>query len=205
MKAFPSAALCVALALLAGPAPAATPAAMDVVRGFYAALLQTMQQGPALGAGGRYEHLAPVVDNTFDLGLMTRLAVGSGWDSLTPAQQEQVTKAFGRYVAATYADRFDRYSGERFEVADEKDFPGGLIVETRIVKSDGKPVAINYLMRRDADSWHIADVYLDGSISELAVRRSEFSAILRDQGIAGLIAALNKKSDLLSRPAATAS
>jgi phospholipid transport system substrate-binding protein len=205
MKALPSAALCVALTLLAGRVPAATPDAIDVVRGFYAALLQTMQQGSALGVGGRYEHLAPVVDNTFDLGLMTRLSVGSGWDSATPAQQQRVTEAFGRYIAATYADRFDRYSGERFDVAGEKDFAGGLIVQTRIVKSDGEPVAINYLMRRDGDNWHIADVYLGGTISELAVRRSEFSAILRDHGIAGLIAALNKKSDLLSRSAATTS
>jgi phospholipid transport system substrate-binding protein len=205
MKAFPSAALCVALALLAGRVPAATPDAIDVVRGFYAALLQTMQQGPALGAGGRYKHLAPVVDNTFDLGLMTRLAVGSGWDSATPAQQQRVTEALGRYIAATYADRFDRYSGERFEVAGETDFAGGLIVQTRIIKSDGEPVAINYLMRRDGDNWHIADVYLGGTISELAVRRSEFSAILRDHGIAGLIAALNNKSDRLSGSAAGAS
>ena len=114
-------------------------------------------------------------------------------------------EAFGRYIAATYADRFERYSSERVGVADEKEFAGSLIVETRIVKSDGEPVAINYLMRREGNNWHIAEVHLDGTISELAVRRSEFFAILRDQGIAGLIAALNKKSDLLSGSAATAS
>jgi phospholipid transport system substrate-binding protein len=206
MKALRStAALGLALALAAGRASAAPPDAIAVVRGFYATLLQTMRQGPALGPGGRYERLAPIVHNTFDLRFMTRLAVGPGWASLSSAQQQHVTEAFGRYVAATYADRFDRYSGERFEVADEKAFGGGLIVETRIVDADAKPVAIDYMMRRGAAGWRVSDVYLDGTISELATRRSEFAAILRDRGIAGLIAALNQKSDLLSASAADAS
>jgi phospholipid transport system substrate-binding protein len=101
--------------------------------------------------------------------------------------------ATARHPSALSPDEPDRW----------KDFAGSLIVETRIVKSDGKPVAINYLMRGEAEGWHIADVYLDGTISELAVRRSEFSTIMRDQGIAGLISVLNKKSDLLSGSAAT--
>jgi phospholipid transport system substrate-binding protein len=205
MKAFRCAAVGLALVLVGGRALAAPPDAIDVVRGFYATLLQTMRQGPALGPAGRYEHLAPAVHDAFDLGFMTRLAVGPSWASLSSAEQQRVTEAFGRYVAATYADRFDRYSGERFEVADEKTFGGGQIVETRIVASDGKPVAIDYAMRRDGEGWRVSDVYLDGTISELAARRSEFSAILRDRGIAGLITALNEKSDLLSGSAANAS
>jgi phospholipid transport system substrate-binding protein len=205
MKAFRTAAIGLALVLVAGRALAAPPAAIEVVRGFYAALLQTMRQGPALGPAGRYEHLAPAVRNTFDLGFMTRLAVGPGWASLSSVEQQRVTEAFGRYVAATYADRFDRYSGERFEVVDEKAFAGGLIIETRIVAADGKPVAIDYALRPDAEGWRVSDVYLDGTISELAARRSEFSAILRDRGIAGLITALNMKSDRLSGSAANAS
>lgn len=205
MKTSASAALGLALALVAGRAEAAPPDGIDVVRGFYAALLQTMRQGPALGAAGRYEHLAPVVPKTFDLAFMTRLAVGPAWAALSSAQQHRVAEAFERYVAATYADRFDRYSGERLEVIDEKAFGGGLIVETRIVDADGKPVAIDCVMRRSAQGWRVSDVYLDGAISELAARRSEFSSILRDRGIAGLITTLNQKSDLLSRSAANAS
>ena len=205
MKAFAATAIALALALVAGRAPAAPPEAIDVVRGFYVALLQTMREGPALGPGGRYEHLAPVVHNTFDLDFMTRLAVGPGWSSLSSGQQQRVTEAFGRYVAATYADRFDRYSGERLEVIGEKAFGSGVIVETRIGSADGEHVAIAYAMRRGAEGWRVFDVYLDGTISELSARRSEFSAILRDRGIVGLITALNQKSDLLSRSPANAS
>jgi phospholipid transport system substrate-binding protein len=186
-----------ALGLAAGQAEAA-PAASDVVRGFYASLLETMRQGPELGAGGRYGKLAPLVRDSFDVAAMTRLVVGASWQAAAPAQRQRVTEAFERYVAATYADRFDNYSGERFEVIDQKPFGPGVVVETRIVKSDGEPVAVDYLMRQVGEDWRIADVYLDGAISELATRRSEFAAILRDGGIDGLIAALDRKSQVLS-------
>jgi phospholipid transport system substrate-binding protein len=187
-----------ALALMLGPAQAAPPDATDIVRGFYSTLLQTMRLGPSLGAGGRFGKLAPVVSDTFDMPAMTRLAVGPSWESLDEAQRQRVTAAFARYVAANYADRFDSYGGERLEVTGQQAFGAGVLVKTRIVKSDGEPVAIDYLMRQSGQGWRIEDVYLDGAISELATRRSEFAAILRDQGIAGLIAALDRKSEALS-------
>jgi phospholipid transport system substrate-binding protein len=198
--------LCLALAFAVGPfaraAPAYAATPQDTVRSFYATLLMTMKQGPALGEGGRYAALAPVVPQVFDVPFMTRLAVGPDWASLTPDQQQQVTAAFGRYVAATYADRFDSYSGEQLEVGAEQPFAGGYIVRTRIVKPTGDPVTIDYLMRDDQGVWKIADVYLDGSISQLATQRSEFHAILRRKGVEGLISALNQKVDLLRRRSA---
>ena len=195
------------LALIAPRAQGAgvEPDPADVVRGFYATLFQTMKHGSALGASGRYDKLEPTVRATFDVGLMTRLAVGPSWGSLSLAQQQGVTGAFERYVAATYADRFDSYAGERLEVTGQTALAAGLIVQTRIVKSDGEPLGINYLMRHGGDGWRVADVYLDGTISELATHRSEFSAILRDRGIAGLIAALDKRTDRLSGAARNSS
>jgi phospholipid transport system substrate-binding protein len=57
-------------------------------------------------------------------------------------------------------------------------------------------------MRRNGDSWLISDIYLDGAISEVATRRSEFAAILKTGGIGGLIAALNRKTGVLAMSAA---
>jgi phospholipid transport system substrate-binding protein len=53
-------------------------------------------------------------------------------------------------------------------------------------------------MRRQGDAWLISDIYLDGAISEVATRRSEFAAILKNEGVDGLIAALNRKADILT-------
>jgi phospholipid transport system substrate-binding protein len=58
-------------------------------------------------------------------------------------------------------------------------------------------VAINYVLHDNDTAWQIRDIYLTGTISELATRRSEFTAVLRTGGIEALIAQLNKKADEL--------
>jgi phospholipid transport system substrate-binding protein len=175
------------------------------VRGFYDTLLSTMKNGQILGQSGRYTRLAPVVDRVFDVASMTRLAIGSSWATLPPAQQQQLIEAFRHYIAATYADRFDSYSGEQLQVTGEQPYNADVIVQTKIVKSDGETTTLNYLMRQNQGSWRISDVYLDGTISQLAVQRSEFNSILRREGVDGLVMALNRKADLLSRGVARSS
>lgn len=170
----------------------------DTVRDFYSTLLDTMRNGPRLGAQGRYAKIAPAISRSFDIPLMTRLAVGPEWNTLNSAQQAQVIQAFERYVAAVYAERFDSYSGEQLKVTGEEASPAGTVILSQIVKSNGEPVHINYLMRQNSGSWQIADVYLNGTISELATRRSEFGSILKTGGINGLIQALNSKAAALA-------
>lgn len=189
--------LCLALASLSPPAHAMDGTA--VVRNLYDTLLSAMRSGPTLGASGRYQQIEPVVRRVFDVPLMTRLAVGSEWTSLTATQRQEVTQAFERYIAAIYAERFDSYSGEKLQVTGVQPSAGGAIITSQIIKSDGNPVNINYLMRENGGQWQIADVYLDGTISELATRRSEFASILRSRGIDGLIQTLNTKAASLTR------
>ena len=181
----------------AGPARAAPGSASDVVRHFYAALLDAMKNGPALGPKGRYDKLAPVVLASFDVPFMTRMSVGLSWGRLTLEEKQRAWKAFARYITATYASQFSKYDGERFEVLGEEKVKHGTVVRTRIVPSDGDAVAINYVLHDNDTAWQIRDIYLTGTISQLATRRSEFAAILRNGGIEGLIAQLNKKADEL--------
>ena len=92
----------------------------------------------------------------------------------------------------------DSYAGQRLEVTGEQPAPSGVMVKSQIVKASGEPVKVDYMMRRSGDNWLISDIYLDGAISEVATRRSEFAAILRTDGVDGLIAALNRKADMLT-------
>jgi phospholipid transport system substrate-binding protein len=200
--------LCIALSLVAGIFIENASALADPqgnVRGFYDALLTTMRNGPTLGQSGRYARLAPVVDRVFDVPSMTRLAIGPTWATLSPAQQQQLVEAFRHYVAATYADRFDSYSGQQLQVTGERSYNADVIVQTKIVKSDGDTTTLDYLMRQNQGSWQISDVYLDGTISQLAIQRSEFYSILRREGVDGLVMALNRKVDLLGKGVAKAS
>jgi len=188
----------VGLAMLSYPVHAAPASGGDTVRELYDALLGTMKNGHILGQSGRFTQLEPVIRRSFDIPSMTRLSVGASWTGLSEAQRQQLTDSFGRYISAIYADRFDTYAGQKLQVTGEQSNPAGSMVKSQIVKANGEPVKVDYMMRRTGDGWLISDIYLDGAISEVATRRSEFAAILRADGVDGLIAALNRKADMLT-------
>jgi phospholipid transport system substrate-binding protein len=193
------------LAMVSYPAHAAPASGGDTVQSLYDALLSTMKNGRTLGQSGRFKQLEPVIRRTFDIPSMARLSVGSSWATLTEAQRQQVTESLGRYISAIYADRFDSYAGQRLQVTGEQLAAAGVMVRSQIVKTNGELVTVNYMMHRNGNSWLISDIYLDGAISEVATRHSEFAAILKSQGIDGLIAALNRKADILTATTAKAS
>jgi phospholipid transport system substrate-binding protein len=193
------------LAMLSYSVHAAPASSGDTVQGLYDALLGTMKNGRVLGQSGRFTQLEPVIRRSFDIASMARLSVGPSWADLTEAQRREMSESFGRYISAIYADRFDSYAGQKLEVTGEQPAPSGVMVKSQIVKANGEPVKVDYMMRRNGDGWLISDIYLDGAISEVATRRSEFATILKKDGIDGLIAALNRKADMLTGTTARSS
>jgi phospholipid transport system substrate-binding protein len=175
----------------------AASAPQDTIRNFYAVLLTSMKSGRVLGGKGRFDALMPAIRQDFDLSYMSRMAVGAGWSALSSAEKQGVSDAFARYITATYANNFDSYAGERFEVNGSRSTPFGTIVESRLIQSDGKPVTMNYLMRENNNAWQVGDIYLTGTISELANLRSQFSSVLAREGADGLIASLRRKTEVL--------
>jgi phospholipid transport system substrate-binding protein len=186
------------LSMLSYPVHAAPASGSDTVQGLFDALLVTMKHGRTLGGNGRFAQLSPVIRRSFDIGLMARLSVGPTWTGLSEAQRQEVSESIGRYMSAIYADRFDNYEGQKLEVIGEQPVASGVMVKSRIIKANGEPVKVDYMMHRNGEGWLISDVYLDSAISEVATRRSEFAAILKNDGIDGLIAALNRKADILT-------
>jgi phospholipid transport system substrate-binding protein len=184
-----------ATALAVGTAYADNASPSATISTFYDALVATMKDGPTLGFNGRSERLSPAIRSAFDLPLMTRLMVGPQWTGLTPEQQRQLVAAFSDFSVAVYASRFEDYSGERFQVdGDPTPSTTGVIVHSKLLKSDGDPVQIDYLMRANERGWQIIDVFLSGTVSELATRRSEFSAVMRRGGAEALVDVLQKKA-----------
>ncbi|HZF34814.1 MAG TPA: ABC transporter substrate-binding protein [Candidatus Angelobacter sp.] len=170
-----------------------------VVSTFQDTLLATMKEAGPLGFDGRYQRLQPAMESAFDLEQMTRIVVGGRWVKLSETERRQVVELFRRFSVSTYASEFSGYGGEQFEIGEDRAQPGlGTIVETRIVFKKDKPVALNYLLRQTSQGWKIVDIYLDGTISELARRRAEFASIISSQGVDGLIALLKKKNEELA-------
>jgi phospholipid transport system substrate-binding protein len=192
----------VVLGLCSGPLHAAPSSGGDAVQGLYDALLSTMKSGKALGQSGRFTQLEPVIRRSFDIAAMARLSIGPTWASLAEAQRRQLSESFGRYMSAINADRFDSYGGQKLEVTGQQPASSGVIVKSQIIKANGQPVKVNYMPRLSGDDWLIADIHLGGAISKVATRRSEFAAILKTEGVDGLISALNRKAEVLAISAA---
>lgn len=197
-----TAATLIALALPLRAVAADADPAIAPIRAFYDALLAAMKQADQLGVRGRYDKLAPVIRSTFDLPAMTRIAVGPDWTSIPAEQQTALLDSFARMTIATYANRFDGFSGQSFEIdPDVQPRNTGRIVRTKLLRPKEEPVTLNYLMRGSGDAWKVVDIYLSGTISELATQRSEFGAILKTGGPAALIESLRQQIDRLLKKA----
>jgi phospholipid transport system substrate-binding protein len=139
-----------------------------------------------------------VIEQTFDIQYMARVGVGFLWSKFDPQLQQRFYADFANWTVANYASEFRSYSGERFEVVGVEDRPNnGKIVKTTLTPTDGKAVVLNYPMHLTDSGWRIIDVYLTGTISELATRRSEFTAIIRSDGPEGLAKSLEQRVDEL--------
>jgi phospholipid transport system substrate-binding protein len=179
--------------LTSQPASAATDA-KSTIDTFDNALMDVMKSAEKLGYKGRYDKFEPVISKIYDIPLMTRISVGPQWASLTPDQQVKVTEAFKQLSVATYASRFDGYGGEQFQITGEAPANGGDdVVDTKLVRPNDEPVELNYRLRKSGDDWKIIDVYLSGTISQLANYRSEFAATLRSGGADALVTLINQK------------
>ena len=174
---------------------------IGVIDGFCTALIDVMRHADQLGYDGRYAALDPVIRKAFDLPTMTKIVAGTSWSGWSDNQRAAVSEAFARFVVSTYARRFDGYSGESFVTDTPLPLGNGILVMTRLVQKAAPAVTLNYLLRqRPGAPWQIVDVFLTGSISELATRRSEFSAVIDHEGYQGLLNALKAKTNSTPEP-----
>ncbi len=190
-----------ASAAILAASPAFSPAwaqgdpAVATVEGFYDALVAQMKKGGA--ARGRYDMLKPAVEKAFDLPGMTAVAVGPGFAALPDADKKALVDAFGRMTIANYVKNFDKFGGEKFTVEPASiarpPSPDKLVKST--LKSGSDTIPFNYRMHLVGSEWKIEDIYLNGNISQMAQRRSDFSATFAASGAAGLAKKINALAD----------
>ena len=180
--------------VLVSPLRAEPLAPVVIIEKLHAKLISVMQQAEELGYAGRRETLTPIILASFDLHRMTRVTVGHYWKEMGDAQRDSLTQAFTEMTFSNYALRFDGFSGEFFETLGTLKTPrDDTVVQTHIVTSDEK-IRIDYLLRKSDEKWRIIDVFLKGTISELAARRSEYMSVIRDRGVDALIHAVHEKA-----------
>ena len=197
-------ALAAGLLLTASVTPvraAASDGATGVVERFQAALISAMSEAKTLGYEGRYKKLEPAIEESHDLAGIAKFAAGRYWEKLSDEQKKKYLDAFAKLSIATYAYRFDDYSGERFKaLSEEANSNGDSLVRTLLSTSNGEKIHFDYVLRRKNGNWRIINIIVDG-VSDLAIKRSEYGNIIRDQGGDVLIAKLQGQIAQYSKPA----
>ncbi len=193
--------LSIPLALAAGRVwaqAAADPATVPIDQ-FYAVLLTVMKAGKRTPFPQRVQMLTPAVDAAFDLAGILRVSVGAYWSSLPPAQQQALLAVFRTYTICNYVSSFHSYKNRVIYVAPTTRPVGSeRVVTTTITKTNGDALRIDYVMRNEDAGWKVVDVLLDGTISRVAVQRSDFASLVTSGNASQLIATLKSKVNVLS-------
>lgn len=190
-----SALLLTSVLLAALPAAADEPGATASVEALHATLLSAMKDAKTLGYAGRVERIAPAVEAGFDLEFMARFVLGPGGKDLSAADQARWRDAFARATVATYAGRFTGWSGEEFTtLGQEPAAQDTVFVRTMLDRPKDEDVELTYRLRKEGDAWKIVDIYQKGTVSELALRRSEYSAVLKRDGFEALLKTVDAKT-----------
>lgn len=137
-----------------------------------------------------------LLDNSFDLNVIGRFALGKYWNSATPAQQNQYLDLFRKMVVEVYARRFGDYKGQKFEVKSARSIgKTDSIVSSQIIQVNGsEPITVDWRVRKTGDSYKVVDVLVAG-VSMSVTQRSDFSSVIQRGGgnVDVLIAYLKEK------------
>jgi len=186
-------------AALAAAAESAERSPQEVIETFHAELLSVMKAADELGYEGRFKKLTPIVSSVFDTRFMAQKSIGRYWKTISEKGQKRLLDTFRRYTVANYAGRFNAYTGEEFQtLGEEPSLRGTTLVHTILIIPADDDVRLDYRVRLVDGEWKIIDIYLDGTVSELAMRRSQYSSLIRREGLDALIEALEEKMDEFS-------
>jgi phospholipid transport system substrate-binding protein len=169
--------------------------ARQVVENFQSELIAVMKQGKELGFKGRYDKLNTAIAKSHDLNKIARVVVGKEWAKLSEEQQQKLVDVFTRLSVASYSYNFKEFSGEAFKFdSEEETTRGGVVIHTFLKIPNDKDVKFDYMMKKKGDAWLIINIIANG-VSDLALKRSEYTSILERDGFEALIAKINEKID----------
>jgi phospholipid transport system substrate-binding protein len=127
----------------------------------------------------------------------TRLAVGRAWSQATPEQRKKLVSEFRNMLVRTYSNAISAYEGQTLKVmpsrGGKQDAKDEATVRTQFTRAGGKPLPIEFQMRKAGDNWKVYDIAVEG-ISLVLTYRSEFDSVVKQDGIDGLIKRLTEKN-----------
>ena len=185
--------------------------AAEIAVGTPEATIASLQQGLIAAASApanatleqRYRALEPVIVATHDLPYIAEFALRRQWSSLSEADRERYVAAFERLSVMTYAARFKAVGANTFRAivlqsgAQPADSSGRAQVSTAVARAAQADVTLEYLLQQSEQGWRIINVIADG-VSDLALKRAEYSRVFTSGGIDGLVAELEQQTQRLA-------
>ena len=161
-------------------------------------VLNSIKSDKQLAAGDKQKALKLAEEKVLphiDFAEATRLAVGRAWRQATPEQRKQLVDEFRRMLVRTYANAIGPYEGQTMKISPSRQKPEDdeATVRAQFVRAGGKPVQLEYQMRKTKEGWKVYDIVVEG-VSLVLTYRSEFDAVVKQQGIDGLIKRLAEKN-----------
>jgi phospholipid transport system substrate-binding protein len=186
--------------VVATSAAADEPAATKVIARLNAALLDALEHAEQLGYRGRFDKLTPAIAAAFDVDFMAEKSIGKYWKPLSDADKARWVKLFAEFSVANYAGNLDHFSGQRFEISSQEPSQNDtVVVHTMLVDPGSENTELNYRLHDTPQGPKIVDIYLKGTVSELALRRSDYTSVLEREGFDALLATVRAKiADLAS-------
>jgi phospholipid transport system substrate-binding protein len=184
-----------ALLLAASPCALAAPSGPTaVITELNATFLEVTKNATTLGYAGRREKVAPAIDRAFDVPFMAEKVLGKHWAKLSDAERARWVGLFRDFLTANYAGRLNRFSDQTFEIlGEEPSAVDTVMVRGRVIDPGGENVDLDYRLHQTPAGWRIVDVYLKGTVSELALRRSDYTAVIERDGFEALATYLKEK------------
>tara|TARA_B100000242_G_scaffold276596_1_gene232605 strand:- start:1233 stop:2123 length:891 start_codon:yes stop_codon:yes gene_type:complete len=139
-----------------------------------------------------FKNVLNLIDHTYDSEKMLKLIIGADWKKLKSEKKKELIIAFKKYISKNYLKRFSKIKEVSFKNEEKEKISSGLflIKSNLVIKKEN--ISIDYLLSFNKNSWKIFDVLLDGSISEIATKKSEFRMFIKEKKIDSLIDALEK-------------
>tara|TARA_B100000963_G_scaffold114953_1_gene100138 strand:+ start:186 stop:1082 length:897 start_codon:yes stop_codon:yes gene_type:complete len=138
------------------------------------------------------KNVLKVINRTYDVEKMLKMIIGADWKNQENEKKKELIIVFKEYISKNYLKRFSKindvsFSNEKKEKISSEFF---LVRSNLVIKKE--KISIDYLLSLKDNTWKIFDVLLDGSVSEIATKKSEFRIYIKEKKIDELIEALKK-------------
>jgi phospholipid transport system substrate-binding protein len=185
-------------ALFAFPAAAQDIGPEELVKKITQDVLEAVKGDKQLAAGDRSRAIKLAEEKILphvDFEEATRLAVGRGWAQANPEQKKKLVQEFRNMLVRTYSNAIGAYENQTMKVMPVRMKPGDteVTVHNQFIRPGGKPVPIDYSMRKTDKGWKVYDIVVEG-VSLVLTYRSEFDQVVKQEGIDGLIRRLSQKN-----------